>query len=168
MAVGGVPLLTLAALRVAGHRRSAAFWWLAAAFGVSLAADLLTLLWPHQLIHQTYPVLQAGLFALALLPRRAVSWVMVAVLAAASTSIMARGADGLDILLRVVAWGSVAGIGWFAKDAALRASLLIAFGVGLLGWLAYVYAPGWWTWGFLQTCRVVGTGWFVVAVVRAK
>ena len=139
-----------------------------AAFGVSFLADVAAKVVGPAFPSQVYPVLQAGLFALALLPRRAVSWVMVAVLAAASTSIMARGAEGLDILLRVVAWGSVAGIGWFAKDAALRASLLIAFGLGCLAWLAYVYAPGWWTWGFLQTCRAVGTGWFVVAVVRAK
>ena len=71
-ALGLVPILTMAGW---GRRLPSAWWWLAVAFGVSFLADTVSVLIPgprgvgHQLVSQTYPLLQAGLFALVLAPR---------------------------------------------------------------------------------------------------
>ena len=163
MALGLVPLAW-----VAWHRpRRASWWWMAVAFAVSFAADLATLYWPHRYVSQVYPVLQAGLFVAILLPRKYAEWVIAVVLVAASVSIVGRDAAGLDVLLRMVAFGSVAGASYWLPAGPLRTALLVYFAGGALAWLGYVLAPGWTTYAGLQAARVVGIGCWCYAARRA-
>lgn len=160
-AIGAVPLLAVAALRP----RGSAWWWLAAAFGVSLVADIASLAWGHPLLSQVYPVTQAALFALVLAPVAVAVPVIGLTLAAAGASVAWREAAGLDFLLHAVAWGSTAALAWrYVLPGALRTALLVGFGGGVLAWAGFVLAPGWLWWALYQSTRALAAGWFVVAV----
>jgi hypothetical protein len=148
--VGLVPLAWLVWLRLRGSRREASWWWMGVALAVSFVADFL----PHPVTHQAYPVTQGAIFALVLLPRERAVWVIALLLSAAATSIALREAGGLDLLLRVVAWGSVAALGSRLPPGPLRTTLTWGFGAMVFAWLGYVYAPGWYSWGLLQAARL--------------
>lgn len=163
MALG---LLPLAWLVVTKRGAGAAWWWMAGAFAVSFVADVLTLVYDHRLVSQVYPVLQAGLFAAILLPRKYAEWTIAVILVAASASIAGRNADGFDVLMRVIAFGSVAGVAWMLPQSALRTSLLVYFAGGAVAWCGYVLAPGWTSWGLLQMARAVGIGCWCYAAKR--
>ena len=160
-ALGAIPLAGLGWLRVRGRRRGAFWWWMAAAFSVSCLADVAGGLGYASEASQVYPVLQAGLVVALLLPRRYAEWGVGAILLAASASIVSRDAAGLDVLLRVVAFGGVSAVAWWRLPAsALRTALLVYFAGGALAWYLYAAAPGYVTWGLLQGTRLVGlVGW---------
>jgi hypothetical protein len=143
MALGAVPLLWLAWLRTKGKRREAGYWWIALAFAVSFVADAVTLVAPHRYVAQVYPLLQAGIVMTVLLPRR---WAEVAIalsIAAAAASVSARDGAGHDVLLRVVAFGTVAGVSlWRLRPGALHSALVTYFGVGALAWCALLWRGG--------------------------
>ena len=169
MALGLVPLAWLALLRWRGSRLDSAWWWMAFGFAVSFVADVATLVYPHRLVSQVYPVLQAALFILVLLPRKYAEWVIAVILVAASVSIAARDAAGLDVLLRVVAFGSVAGVAWLTlKPSVLRSSLIVAFGGGAVAWVGYVLSPGWTSYAGIQVARVAGTALWCLAATRSE
>jgi hypothetical protein len=164
--IGIVPLACLAWLHYAGHRRSVEWWLMGAAFGVSFLADFA----PWRLAQQTYPISQAALFALVLLPSRKALELFVAVLlAAAAISILARDAAGVDVLLRCIAWGSISALAWtMLAKGALRTCLTLGFGALTVAWLAYLLVPGWWTWGAYQGVRLGVAVWWCYAAWRHR
>lgn len=165
LAFGLVPLLAVALLRPKGS----AWWWLAVAFGVSFVADLASLWWGHPLISQTYPVLQAGLFALVIAPRPVAIGTIGLVAVASAVSLGLRIAEGLDFMLHAVAWGSTAILARrYLIPGALRTALLLGFGGGVVAWTGFVIDPGWFWWLALQTTRALAAGWFCVAVWQAR
>ena len=168
--LGAIPLADLAILHWQGHRREAAYWWLAVAFAVSVVADLATLITPHRLVAQVYPLLQAGIVTAVLVPRPWAIGAIAAYVVAAGASVTARDGAGHDVLLRVVAFGLVAALTWWRvprTNPALRFSLLVSFAGGALTWCGYVLWPGWTSWGAMQIVRAVGIGYFLLAAWRA-
>lgn len=126
---------------------------MASGFGVSFVADFA----PWRLAQQTYPISQAALFAIALLPSREALdrfvWVLLFV---AACSILARDAQGVDVALRVVAWGGVSGLAYaLLLPGALRNALAYGFAAMALAWLAYAMVPGWTSWGSYQGVRLI-------------
>ncbi len=164
--VGIVPALYLAGRWRAGHRVGAAWWWLAAAFGVSFVADVASLFVGHALVSQTYPVSQAALFLAVMLPQRpVVERVIAGLLAVAATSILARQGLGLDVALHVLAWLAVSAGAWlFVRQRALRWTLGAGFAVLTVAWVLYAAWPGWATWGAYHVTRLavaVGFCWAI-------
>lgn len=157
-------LVPFAWLLVTRRDADRSWWWMAVGFGVSLLADVGGWLGYGREASQVYPLLQAAVFLLVLLPRRAVEWLVALCLVAVSASIALRHAEGLDVLLRVVAFGLVAVAAVQVKHFALRYALLTYFGGGTVAWLWYVCDPGWMTWGLLQGTRMVGIGAWCYAI----
>lgn len=139
-ALGAVPALYLATL----PRPVPAKWWvLAIAFGVSFIADVVALsIGPGdgtQKVSQVYPLLQAGLFALVLAPSAIAAAVVAVAFAASSASLMLRLAMGWDVLLHVIAWGSVSAMAWTeVPRGRLRTTLAAGFAALAAAW--YVFA----------------------------
>lgn len=164
--LGLVPALWLAGL--AGRRRSLPPWtWaMAGGFGVSWIADAIARWVGAGPVSQVYPVMQAAVFTAVLVPRHWAENVIALFLLAASASIVMRQGIGLDILLHVLAWGTVAGLAWRYTAHGLRGALLVYFGLGVLAWLGYVVWPGWGSWLTYQGTRAVGLGWWCWTVWR--
>lgn len=158
-ALGAVPLLVLI-----GRRRDAAFWWIAGGYFVSFLADTASHWTGHPLVSSTYPLLQAGLIAAALLADADLTLYVLLLAWAATTALGFQGVTGLDILLHTVAWLPLVAFGWRTP---FRSALLVSFGLGWLCWLAYTGWPGWTTWLLFQGTRVAGTGLFCRAAIRA-
>lgn len=165
-AIGLVPLACLAWLHWRGHRRSAAWWWMASGFGVSFLADFL----PWRIAQQTYPITQAALLMFPLLSRDAMDRYVALLIAAGAISVLARDAAGVDVLLRVVAWGSVSALAYVLMPRGrLRSVLAYGFGALAVAWLAYTMVPGWTTWGGMQAVRLAVTvGWCWVALTERR
>jgi hypothetical protein len=164
--LGIVPLAVMVGLAMRGQRREAGYWLMAGGFAVSFVADF----FPHPAASQLYPITQAALFALVLLPNRpAVEAGIAAVLFAASVSIVARQGVGLDVLLHAVAWGSISALAWTQLPKGhLRNALTCGFGLAVPAWCWFVLARDWPSWVALQGTRVYAVGLFAWAVVRER
>lgn len=185
-ALGLVPLAWLVALQVWGHARSTRWWWIASAFGVSFVADTVTEFWGYgDLVNNLYPITQATLFGLVLLPRTDAIHLLGALGLTGLVAVQSQGVVGLEIVLGTVAWLSVAGLAYHTTmlPPLLRWSLLICFGLGWVAWLAIAvvrmrylidgvwYGPGWATWGpwlAYQSTRLVAAVLFCLAVLRRE
>lgn len=167
--LGLVPLLFLLALGFMGRGRDVAFWWIATAYGVSWLADLAGQRIDPFLIGALYPVTQAGIVGAVLLEPEDAMILLVALVAAGLWAIFVQGGGRVpDVLLRTVAWGSVAGVAASRPELGpMRAALVVTFGLGLLTWLAYASLPGWPTYLAYQGARAAGAVLFCVAVARA-
>jgi hypothetical protein len=166
--LGAVPLLFLSGMRRRGKPVSPAYWWMAGGFAVSFVADVFGAAGWHPIASQTYPVSQAALVSRPMLTQR--WWVLYValLLTAASASVVWRDGLGMDVALRVVAFGGVAVMGWrLAVERTLETALLVYFGLGLLAWLAYLAMPGWWTYLGMQGTRVVGIAYWCRAARKA-
>jgi hypothetical protein len=162
--VGLVPLLWLAAQR----SRSRTLWLLAAGYGVSFIADMGGLMGHPNLAGNLYPLGQAGLIGIALLPMdRAVT--LAGVLAVVGIVAVWFGAsEGRDLILVTVADLAICAMAArvLANDL-LGAALGFSFGVGLLCWWVFALDPGWLTWGLYQMSRVAGSIAFCAAAREA-
>lgn len=160
MALGLVPLAWLAALHAGGWRRSSLWWWVAAAYGVSFVADAVALSgWRDPWwVSASYPVSQAGIVGLVLLgPQDAIRFLVALIAAAIVGSLLSPSAGTLP--LRTLAWGAITLLAWPRRDVgALRAALLVSFGVGLGAWWCFVLWPSLGTWALHQGTRILGTG----------
>lgn len=156
------PLLFLAGLHVTGRHRGAAWWWLAGAFLVSWVADsAVDLGVDWWLVSVVYPVSQAAIVGAVLLDRSDAIRLALVLSVVGMVSVLWRGVSGPDVLLRTVAWGAVVGVAWqYRAIGRTRLALLVYFGVGLVAWYVYVFAPSWWTWGGYQAVRALGIGAF--------
>lgn len=145
----------------------AAYWWLAAAFAVSFAADVAGAVGLTPYASQLYPVMQAALIALVLLERPAFVAYVALLLFAASLSIVWRGAGGYDVILRGVAWGGVSGLAMVTLEPSrLRTTLAAGFALLFLAWVGFTASPDWTHWTLLQLARVGTTVGFCAAVSR--
>lgn len=156
--LGLLPLVWLALLHLAYHRRDAAWWWLAGVFGVSFAADTAAHWVNPDVVGNAYPMMQAVLVALILRARSQAVHVLGLLLIVSLVAIWWQGPTGPDVLLRTVAWGTIVGLVWPRWELGwLRGALLVTFGGGLFAWYGYTFAPGWETWGVYQLTRAIGT-----------
>ena len=108
-----------------------------------------------------YPVTQVGVITAVLVPWRQAAWYVAGLVLAAVMTVLWEGVGHTTLLLDTVAAGVVCWLVWPRRDLGrLRSLLLIAFGVGWLAWVGYVFAPGWTTWGLYQGMRAVSCGLF--------
>lgn len=153
-----LPVLWLGVLAYYGQRRGVLWWTVALVLGVSWLADTAAHWVNPWLVSALYPTVQALVLAAVLLPIPTL-WYFGAVMI--STTVLAVSWHGLghpDVFARTAAWAGLLLIAW--PHRALRAPILVTFGLGWLGWLAYSIAPGWGTWGVFQGIRAIGLGSF--------
>jgi hypothetical protein len=162
--MGGVPLVWLAMLRVTGRVRAPGWWCIAGAFAVSWVADGAAHWIDPDIVGNLYPLTQASMTAVATLHLRDSGRMVAVFIVAALASVLWTGPRGFDVLLRCVAFGSVAGIAYASVGwGLLRPALLIYFGAGLAAWLAYAASPSWGTYLCYQWTRALGIALFCVA-----
>ena len=154
--LGLVPLLWLV---LSGRRHPAAWWWLAAAYGISFLADSAAHWLNPDIVGNLYPLSQAAIIGLVLLPRQDAAHFLGLLMVTSVVALGWQGPTGRDVLLRTVAWGGVVGMAWITTGPG-RSALLVSFGLGLLAWWCYAVDPGWATWSEYQALRVVGTVMF--------
>lgn len=179
-----MPILWLAALMLAGRRRDYAWWLLASALGVSFVADSLRHYVDKDIVGNMFPLSQSALIGIVLLNTRTALNLILALVAMGSLSLLWRGPDGVDVVLRATAWLMIAGLAYRHRylSPPLRASLIITFGGGWLGWIVYTavrayymepdgwHGPFWATWYpwlTYQFIRLTGTAVFCYAAWRA-
>jgi hypothetical protein len=139
-----------------------------AAFSVSALADLMGLLTSPPFVSQLYVVSQSALFVMVLAEARWAVGLIALFLAVGSASIALRDGQGLDVVLHLVGWGTVAALAWRVAAERLKVALLCYFGLGALLWACYVASPGWLTWGGYQMTRVLGIGLWSAAAWYAS
>lgn len=166
-ALGLVPLLWLVGLAFQRDQHDAAWWWLAAAFGVSFVADTLALFINPIVSGYIYPLLQGSIIGAVLLSRSdaATFGLVLGVTALAALAVLGIGGY---VPLHVVASLGVTGIAYHYRrlPSLLRWSLLVSFGVGCAAWLLYAEHITWTTWGLYQLTRVAGTALFCAAALH--
>jgi hypothetical protein len=161
--LGLVPLCWLA---VRGETR-AEWWWLAVAFAVSWVADTVAHLVNPWLPAAVYPVSQAAVIGAVLLPRRD-AWLFAGALVLVGIAgVLLEGVWGPDLFLETVASLGIVGIVYARPLGLLRLALLVAFGMGWLAWIGYLFVPGFPSWGVYQGVRAVSLGFFCWARERA-
>lgn len=143
-------------------RPSRAQWLIAAAYAVSFVADVAGLHGYETLAGNLYPLSQAGLIALALLPWGQAEDALKALLVVSVVAICWRGVAHDDVLLNTVAGLLVAGLALRVRGR-LRLALLVSFGLGTVLWWWLAAEPNWWSWSAYQMSRVAGTVLFCVA-----
>lgn len=161
-----VPLVWLGGLHWRGHRRGTEWWWLAGVFAVSWFADTAAHWVNPDLVGNVYPVSQAALVGFVFLTRRDAMRLLAVLLVVGLLAVLWRGPLGVDVMLRTVAWGAVAGIVYDRPIGRLRIALLVAFGLGLVTWYGYALWPGWWSYGVYQATRAGGIALFCWAAMR--
>lgn len=165
LAVGAVPLAWCASLR----RIEPAWWWMAAAFGVSFVADALSLVVGHTVVSQVYPVAQAALFLAVLVERPAALYWIGGLLAVAGASLAYRLGEGLELPLHAVAWLAVAVTAVLSlRPSLLRNTLGAGFAALTLAWAWFYREPTFAAWGTFQAVRVGVTVAWCVAATRAR
>jgi hypothetical protein len=166
--LGLIPFAWLAVLAVRREFRDVAWWWIAGAFFVSWIADAFALAGVNPwLMSLVYPVSQAALVGAVLLDREDAVMFVIALVIVAILAVLWKGVGTPDVLVRTVAWASVAII---ALDRValgrLRLALLVSFGFGWLAWIGYTLAPGWLSWSCYQMVRALGIGTFCWAATK--
>lgn len=153
-----VPLLWLGLLAYYGQRRSPLWWALGFVFAVSWLADT----WAHfidpWLVSAIYPMLQAVIFGVVILPPKALGRFVASLGLIAGIAFGLRGIGRPEVFLHTVAWMGLCWLAWPIRE--LRFPVLLGFGVGWLGWIVYSIAPGWPSWGIYQGIRAIGMGGF--------
>jgi len=159
--MAAIPFLWLARLHAMGQKRDAAWWWVAGAFFVSWIADTAAHWANPNLVGNLYPLSQTAIVAAVLLPRQNARFLTAILVLCALATMGQAGVDGFDVVLRTVAWGTAACLAYIRRDIGpLAVVLLVTFGLGLVTWYGYAYAPSWTTWGVYQSARVFGIGLF--------
>lgn len=158
-------LVPLAWLAVTG-KRDPAWWGIAAAFAISWVADTAAHFGDPLLFGTVYPVGQAGLLAVVLAERREALAFVGLLMVAGVIAVLWEGVTGPDLFLETIAAGVAVNVALSVSDPRLRATLLVAFGVGWLAWVGYTLWPGWASWIIYQGVRAVSLGMFCWASER--
>lgn len=162
-----VPFFWLAWLHWRKREPGLAWWWLAGAFAVSWLADTGALWLSPWLVGAVYPVSQAAIIGAVLLSRSEAIELTIALVLIGILDVYANGITGPDILLRTVAWLSIAGTVYPLRQLErLRMCLLVSFGVGWLAWMWYAMNPGWPSWIGYQSVRLAGILLFCWAAAK--
>jgi len=165
--MGLVPLLWLGALHWCGERRSREWWGVAAAFGISWVADTITHRWGQPwLVSAIYPVSQAAIIGIVLLPRREAQWFIATLCAVGIIAVLIEGTTKPQWILHVFGWSEIV---WLLRPlplGKLRAALFVAFGVNLIPWVLFTLWTTWEMWCLYQGVRAVSLGMFCLASWR--
>jgi len=156
--MGLIPVIWLGTLAYCGQRRSPLWWALALVLAVSWVADTVAHVVDPWLVSAIYPLLQALILSIILLPRRALQQVAAVLIGIGALTLWLGGATHPEVIGRTIAWTGLLVVAW--PHHAIRWPVIITFGLGWLGWIAYSISPGWWTWGIFQSIRAVGLGSF--------
>lgn len=148
--LGLLPLVLVAAFRA-----PRAYWWLALAFGVSFLADTASHFISPFWVSRVYVVSQSALVAAVFLDRADALWTLAALVVLGLLGVFLQP-SGPEVFTHTCAWGVAALIAYEMAPQPLRRSLLVYFGWGLVAWVAYVWVPGWTSWGAYQMTRLVG------------
>lgn len=184
--VGLLPLLVVAGM---GHALPQRERWhlLAAAFTVSWIADTTGYIgyrldaqdnrW-FTVASQTYPLLQGGLFALALSSVPVTVGVVAGLAAISGLSIAWRGAVGLDVALHVTAFAATAVLAWVCLRkqqgaGPLRWTLVLGFGALAVAWCASVWLNAipdttWRVYGWIRVLTALGFTWAAWDAMRVR
>lgn len=162
-----VPLLWLIVLAYYGQPRSAAAWGLGMVLGISWVADTAAHWMDPWLVSAIYPLAQAVLLAVVLLPYAAAWRFAGTVLAVGALALVSRGVERPDWIIHTVSWVGMGLIVWRSRGR-LRLAVLSSFGLGWLGYLGYAFAPSFPTWGMYQGIRALGLGVFCWATAPAR
>lgn len=154
-----VPLLWLGVLAYYGRSRDGEWWALGGALGVSWMADTLAHSVDPWLVSAWYPVVQASLLGVMLLPAQAAWRFVLLVVGAGIAAVLIRGIGRPDVFVRTVSWVGIVLLVW-PQRSRLRLVVLSTFGLSWLGWIGYSLSPGWPSWGLYQGLRAVGLGVF--------
>lgn len=140
-----LPLLWLVLQHGAGRPVDLAWWWVAAAFGISWLANTVQHYQPPDqrwIMSAIYPVSQAAIVSAVVLSRLHARRFLLALIVVAVGSVLFLDWPSATLLLRFAAWG---GIVWFVLPlplGRLRVVLVATFGGALLSWVAYLLLPG--------------------------
>jgi hypothetical protein len=159
-----LPLLWLGVLAYYRQHHSVLWWTFALVLGVSWLADTAAHWVDPWLVSRIYPLVQALVLGVVLLPLDRL-WRLLLVLAGAY--VVSAATAGPDIVTHTIAWTSILVMVWPAADQPRRMMALIFLG-NWLGWIAYTIASGWWSWGLYQGLRAAGLGVFCWASAPAK
>lgn len=162
-----LPLLWLIVLAYYGQRRSAAAWGIGLVLGVSWLADTLAHWVDPWLVSTIYPLVQAILLAVVLLPLPAARRFVGTVLTVGGLTLLIRGVERPDTIIHTIAWVGMVLMVW-RHCGRLRLAVLSSFGLGWLGYLGYAVAPSFPTWGVYQAIRAVGLGVFCWATAPVR
>lgn len=144
---------------VAAFRAPRAYWWLAAAFGVSFLADSAAHVLDPFWVSRVYVVSQSALVCAVFLHRTEALWTLACLVALGLLGVFLQPA-GPELFTHVCAWGLAALVAYEIAPQPLRRSLLVYFGWGTLAWALYVMLPGWTSWLCFQGTRLVGIALF--------
>ena len=142
-----------------------AYWWLALAYLVSWVAD-----WgwhaglPQFVVSASYPVLQAALVGFVFLGRWHSEQFLALLVVTALAAVVLWTQNTLA--LRTVAWLGVCAIVLDLPASPLRTALLVTFGGGWLGWVAYELAPSAAAWLAYRLTWLTGEALFCWAVSK--
>lgn len=156
-----LPLLWVALQRP----KERAYYWLALAYTVSWVAD-----WgwhaglPQLVVSASYPVLQAAIVGFVFLGRWHSEQFLALLVCVALAALILFPGDTLA--LRTVAWLGLCAIVLDLPKSPLRTALLVTFGGGWAGWVAYTFAPSAAAWIAYRLTWLTGEGLFCWAVCR--
>lgn len=153
-----LPLLWLGVLAWYGQSRGVLWWTLALVLGVSWMADTAAHWVDPWLVSALYPLAQASILGIVLLPSPVLWRFLGAVVGLGIATLLLRGLARPEVFAHTLAWAGMVMIAW--PHRTIRFPVAAAFGLGWLAWVAYSIAPGWGTWGVYQGVRAVGLGVF--------
>lgn len=146
-----VPLLWLGVLAYYRQPHSALWWAVALVLGISWIADTAAHWVDPWTVSRVYPLAQAGVLGLVLLPPAQLRRLVIVL---AGAGLVAAQTTGPDLVTHTVAWSGIVLMLW------QRRALVTIFAMMWLGWAAYTIAPAWWSWGVYQGLRAGGLGLF--------
>jgi len=161
--LGLLPLLGVLALRP----QSRSCWWVAAAFAVSYFADYGTHLGiPPYVTSRAYPILQTLCIGLAFGTAWEVEGMALLLFFVAFVTTLLWPSD--TMALRTICWLGICALAGEYAERSLRTALLVTFGGGLVGWMAYDIFPSTAAWLGYRGAWLLGELLFVRACWRHR
>lgn len=154
-----IPLLWLIALAFQGERRSVLWWGFAGTLACSWLADTAAHFVNPWYASAMYPVLQILLLGSLLLTARRWLLLVAGFSLATTLDIALWGLNHRELFLHTLAWFGMVALVW-PHPSRFRTAVVMAFGIGWLGWIGYMLSPSWTTWGIYQSVRALSLGIF--------
>lgn len=143
------------------------YWWLALALcGLPFLSDSGAHLGSPWLFSAVYPVGQSALVAAVLFDRTTVRWFTGGLVAIGILLVALLGLRDSTLPLRLFAWGWLTAGLWTLPLGKLRTALLVAFGLGLVGWLVFTWFPVQPAWALYHGIRAASLYLFCRAVMK--
>lgn len=164
--VGIIPLLVCIGLALHFGAMASEWWIITIGYAVSWVADSVAL-GPNRIIaYNCYVMLQSGLIAAVLLPKRAALELVTVYALVGMGSVLLLGPANL-FPLHTICWLSLTGVALFrVPGGPLRWALLATFGLGWCGWVWFQMALTFETLGVYQCTRLLGSLLLISAMRR--